>query len=220
MTEKRLSRISKVVSHRQKGLTLVLENIHDSHNVSAIFRSAESAGVDKIYLVYNTNKFPKIGRISSGSAKKWVELFRFKNIPDCYEVLRKEKYTIYNTYIDNPETINVYPRANNDQGISKEKLKEIAQTIKTKSLYDLDLTKPSAIVIGNEHTGVSEDAVKMSDGNFMVPMYGMVESLNVSVTAAICIYEALRQREIKNMYKEPGFTKKETEEKLKFYLSK
>lgn len=222
MTEKRASLIRKVVSHRQKGLTLVLENIHDPHNAAAIFRSAESAGIDKIYLVYNTNKFPKIGRISSGSAKKWVEIFRYKNIQECYEVLKKEGYTIYTTYIDNPDTgkVNVYPRPGNDQGISKENLKEIAKSIKTKSLYEIDLTKPSAIVIGNEHTGVSEDAVKFSDANFMIPMYGMVESLNVSVSAGICVFEALRQRELKGMYKDPGFTKKEAEEKLKFYMEK
>ncbi|CAN5390841.1 RNA methyltransferase [soil metagenome] len=195
MTDKRLSKIRNVVAHRQKGITLILENIHDSHNVSAILRSAESAGIDKLYLVYNTNKFPKIGRISSGSAKKWVELIRYKNISECYEVLKKDGYSIYSTYLDK-------------------------SPVNNKSLFDIDLTKNSAIVIGNEHEGVSEEAVKLADGNFIIPMYGMVESLNVSVTAAVCLYEALRQRELNGMYKNTGYTEQETVEKLEIYLGK
>lgn len=195
MTEERLLKIRNVVTHRQKGFTLVLENIHDAHNVSAILRSADSVGIDRLFLVYNTNKFPRIGRISSGSAKKWVELSRYKNISDCYEVLRKENFKIYSTFLDKSSD-------------------------KSTSLFDLDLTENVAIVIGNEHTGVSDDARNYSDGNFMIPMHGMVESLNVSVTAAVCLYEMLRQRTLKGMYDDPGFTKEELQEKMDHYLAK
>lgn len=194
MTEKRFLKISKVVSRRQNGLTIVIENVHDPHNVSAIFRTAEAVGIDKIYLIYNSNKFPKIGRLASASANKWIERFHFDNVDDCYKELRKLKFRIYSTYMK--------------------------QQTKSLSLYDLNLTKKTAIVIGNEHTGLSEEAVDKADGNFLIPMYGMVQSLNVSVAAAVCVYEALRQRELSGMYSKPQFTSKELKEKIQHYLSK
>ena len=175
MTEKRYNKLAKVINQRQEDLTVVLENIHDPHNVSAIFRSVESIGVDKVYLIYNTNRFPRIGKFSSASAKKWVRTEKFSTPEECFAVLKKEGYKIYTTHLSE-ENENV-------------------------SLYDLDLTGKCAIVVGNEHTGVSDEAVKLSDKNFVIPMYGMIQSLNVSVSAAICVYEALRQRELKGMYK-------------------
>ena len=194
MTEKRLNRFKSIVKKRQKFLTIVLENIHDPHNVSAIFRTADSAGIDKIYLVYNTNKFPKISNISSASAKKWIELVRFDSVKECFKNLRKEKYNIYSTHMSESE--------------------------KNYSLYELDLTKRAALVFGNEHLGVSDEAKSLSDKNFLIPMYGMVKSLNVSVSAAICLYEALRQRSGKGMYDKSAYTKKELIIKLEDYIKK
>ena len=85
MTDKRLNKVVKVVSARQKGLTVVLENVHDPHNVSAVIRTAESVGIDKIYLIYNKEKFPRISRVSSASAKKWVDVEKFSSVEDCYK---------------------------------------------------------------------------------------------------------------------------------------
>ena len=194
MTEKRLNKFKRVVNFRQKNLTLVLENIHDPHNVSAILRSCDAVGVDKVYLIYNTDKFPKIGRVSSASAKKWVELLRFNSVEECFKVLKKEKFKIYSTHI--------------------------SETGKNNSLYDIDLTKHVAIILGNEHAGVSEEVKKLSDSNLIIPMYGMIQSLNVSVSAAVCLYEALRQREKKGMYIKSAYTKKELNSKLENYLNK
>jgi tRNA (guanosine-2'-O-)-methyltransferase len=194
LTEQRLSKFTKVVNQRQKHLTVVLENVHDPHNVSAVLRSCDAVGIDKIYLIYNTNKFPKIGRVSSASAKKWIELKKFNNVDECFAELKKEKYKIYSTYM-------------NESG-------------KNKSLYDIDLTKKVAIVFGNEHAGVTDEAKEKSDGNFLIPMYGMIQSLNISVSVAVCLYEALRQREAKEMYKKSQYTKKELKAKLDYYLNK
>jgi len=194
MTEKRLKKFQFVVSKRQKFLTLVLENIHDPHNISAILRSADAVGIDKIFLVYNTNKFPKISRVSSASAKKWITLERFNNVQDCFNQLKKLKYNIYSTHI--------------------------SESGDNKSLYEIDLTKNSAIVLGNEHLGVTDEVKKYADGNLIIPMYGMIQSLNVSVSAAVCLYEALRQRELKNMYKKSKYTKTELSEKLKEYSNR
>jgi len=91
---------------------------------------------------------------------------------------------------------------------------------KDKSLYDLDLTKKTAIVIGNEHSGVSDEVKSLSDKNFLIPMFGMIQSLNVSVAAAVCVYEALRQRSLKGMYKKSKYTKEELYDKLNDYLNR
>jgi len=191
LTPKRFAKISDVVSKRQKYLTLVLENIHDPHNVSAILRSADAVGVGEIYLIYNTNKFPKIGKNSSGSARKWIDLRKFKSVESCFETLKSKNFRIFSTHIED--------------------------TDKGKSLFDLNLTGKTAIVLGNEHSGVSDEVVELSDANFFIPMHGMVQSLNVSVAAAICLYESLRQRQAKGMYNRSQFTKKELKDKLEDY---
>lgn len=193
MTEKRYNKILNVVKHRQDDFTVVLENIHDPHNVSAILRSVESAGVDKVYLVYNTNKFPRVGRVSSASANKWVSLEKYKTAEECFNKLKEQEYKIYTTHLGE-ESENV-------------------------SLYDLDLTEKCAIVIGNEHAGVSEEAVRLSDKNFVIPMYGMIQSLNVSVSAAICLFEGLRQRQLKGMY-DKQFMEEELNQKMEKYTKK
>jgi tRNA (guanosine-2'-O-)-methyltransferase len=194
LTEERFNRIKDVVQKRQKNLTVVLENIHDPHNVSAILRSADSVGVDKIYLIYNTNKFPKIGKASSASAKKWIDLIKFNNVKDCFDELHKHNFKIYSTDLtDNPKNL---------------------------SLYDINMSENVALVFGNEHEGVSDDVKNYSDCNFLIPMYGMIKSLNVSVSAAVCLYEALRQRKLNGLYKSSIYTNKELENKLKDYLKR
>lgn len=194
MTSKRLAKIKNVVGRRQKYFTVVLENIHDYHNVSAILRSADAAGIDKVYLIYNSNKFPKIGKRSSASARKWIELVKFDNVKDCFNELRKNGYKIYSSHI--------------------------TETKENYSLFSLDLTKKIALVFGNEHEGVSDEALKLSDKNFLIPMFGMIQSLNVSVAVAVSLYEALRQRELKGMYGKSQYSNKELEAKINHYLKK
>ena len=180
-TEKRIEKIRWVLSKRQPSLRLVIENIHDPHNVSAIFRTCDAAGIPKVSLIYNIEKFPKIGKKSSASAYKWIEREKIKTVEECYSQLREENYFIYATSL------------NSD----------------SKSLYELDFTKKSAIVFGNEHRGLSKEAEEFADERFFIPMYGMVQSLNVSVSAAISIYEALRQRTLKELYDKSDMSAKE-----------
>ncbi len=194
MTEQRYNKIKKVVNQRQRYLTVVLENVHDPHNVSAVLRSCDAVGIDKVYLIYNTNKFPKIGRVSSASAKKWVEVIKFRSVDECFAELKREKYRIYSTHI--------------------------SETGKNRSLYETDLTKRVAIVFGNEHAGVTEEVKQKSDGNLIIPMYGMIQSLNISVSVAVCIYEALRQRDARGMYRRTRYTKSELKTKLDYYINK
>ncbi|HOJ07314.1 MAG: RNA methyltransferase [Ignavibacteriota bacterium] len=172
-TEKRIEKITRVIKSRQHSLTVVLENIHDPHNVSAIFRTCDAVGIPKVNLIYNFETFPKIGKKSSASAFKWVEKEKFKTVDKCYSELRNNGFKIYASSL----------------------------TEHSKKLYELDLTKKAAIVVGNEHRGVSEEAAKYADDVFLIPQFGMVQSLNVSVAAAVILYEAMRQRLNKGMYK-------------------
>lgn len=193
MTEKRLFKFKTVIAKRQKYLTVVIENVHDPHNVSAILRTAESVGIDKVYLIYNGDeKFPRISKVSSASAKKWVELVKYTSAKECFKDLKKLKYKIFSTHM--------------------------VEDSKNDSLYELDLTNKVALVFGNEHRGVSDEIKELADGNFLIPMVGMVQSLNVSVSVAVCLFEAMRQRLDAGMYKKSAYTKKELTDKLANYL--
>jgi len=189
-SEKRTNKIISVINFRQKSLHVVLENIHDPHNVSAIFRTCDSVGVGRVSLVYNIEPFPKIGKKSSASAYKWVEREKYKNIKDCALLLKKDGFKVLVSSI----------------------------TDSSKSIYDFDLTKKTAIVFGNEHRGVSKEAEEIADEKFIIPMFGMVQSLNVSVAAAICLYEASRQRSLKGMYDKSEFSKDELEMKINEWI--
>ena len=90
----------------------------------------------------------------------------------------------------------------------------------SKNIYDLDLTGKVALILGNEHRGISEEAANLADQRFIIPMYGMVQSLNVSVSAAITIYEALRQRKLKGMYDKPTLSDGDTEKMIEEWNKK
>jgi tRNA (guanosine-2'-O-)-methyltransferase len=116
--------------------------------------------------------FPKVAGKSSASAKKWLELVHHRDHNELRRHLQKEQQTIYATAIN--------PAA--------------------RSIYEIDWTNPATIILGNEHRGVSREAIQIADHSIYIPMYGMVESLNVSVAAAIILYEACRQRQITDKY--------------------
>lgn len=171
-TERRQAKIDSVIKHRQPGLKIVFENIFDPHNVSAILRTCDAAGIPEISLLYNIEPFPKIGKKSSASAFKWIEKEKFTTVSECYSSLKVNGFTIFASTL----------------------------TPDAEDLYDLDLTGKTAIIVGNENRGLSEEAINLADKRFYIPMFGMVQSLNVSVASAIIIYEALRQRRLAGLY--------------------
>ncbi len=180
---RRIERIQTVLRKRQPDLTVVMENIHDPHNVSAVLRSCDAVGVMQVELLYTVEKFPRIGKKSSSSANKWLERRKHRSVDECYTTLRAEGFSIYATRLD-------------------------AAAV---SLYDLDLTKKVALVFGNEHRGVSDEAARKADGNFIIPMVGMIQSLNISVACAVSLYEAMRQRLQGHQYDTPKLTPEELE---------
>ncbi|HAL55964.1 MAG TPA: RNA methyltransferase [Bacteroidetes bacterium] len=191
-SERRLARMDSVLRRRQPDLTVVMENIHDPHNVSAMLRSCDAAGVMAVQLLYTQEKFPRIGKKSSASAGKWVERRQFKSIDACYERLRAEGFRIYATHLAEGSV----------------------------SLYGVDLTKKVAIVFGNEHRGVSDEAARKADGLLQIPMVGMIQSLNVSVACAITLFEALRERLEHGYYERPRFSEIELKKLLEEWAKK
>jgi tRNA (guanosine-2'-O-)-methyltransferase len=173
-SERRTAKVREVLSKRQPDLTVVMENIHDPHNVSAVLRSCDAVGVMQVQLLYNVEKFPRIGKKSSSSANKWLTWNKFKTVDECYADLRADGFAIYATHLSSESV----------------------------SLYDVDLTKKVALVFGNEHRGVSDEAAAKADGNFIIPMAGMIQSLNISVACAVSLYEAMRQRLATGAYSE------------------
>ncbi len=192
MTDRRRAKIEKVLSQRQKDLTLVLDNIHDPHNVSAIYRSCDAFGVHKVHLYYTDTPFPHLSEKTSASARKWVDTVRHKDKESLVTDLKNNGYQILAT--------NCTPEA--------------------KPLRDYDLTKPTAIIMGNEHSGVSEELFALADGEIYIPMFGMIQSFNVSVAAALLLGEASRQRQLKGMYDSKTFSEEEYQELLADWLER
>jgi len=173
MTNERRTKIETVLSKRQNDLTIVLENVFDPHNISAVMRSCDAVGVQEIYVL--TTKIPrhkKWGERSSSSAAKWLTVHQFDNAGECFAELRKKYTTILTTHLSG-DAVN---------------------------LYELDLSKSTALVFGNEHAGVSEEIRAMADGNFIIPQVGMIQSLNISVACAVSLYEAYRQKQLAGHY--------------------
>lgn len=167
MTPERKFRIEHVLSHRQNDLTVVLENVFDPHNISAVMRSCDAVGIQEIY-VLNTKipRHEKWGSRSSSSAAKWLTIHQYEDAQECFAHLRQRYSRILTTHLSSDAV----------------------------SLYQLDLTQSIALVFGNEHAGVSEEIRDLADGNFIIPQVGMIQSLNISVACAISVYEAFRQK--------------------------
>jgi tRNA (guanosine-2'-O-)-methyltransferase len=173
MTPERTEKLTFVLSKRQPDITVVLENVFDPHNVSAVMRTCDAVGVQDIYIL-NTkiSRHKKWGPRSSSSAAKWLTVHQFENASACFAELRKNYLTILTTHLS-------------DDAVS---------------LYNLDLTKSVALVFGNEHSGVSDEIREMADGNFIIPQSGIIQSLNISVACAVTLYEAFRQKNAAGHY--------------------
>lgn len=192
ITPERLARIRKVLSWRQKDLTLVLANIHDPHNVSAIYRSCDAFGVAQVHLYYTDTAFPSLSGKISASARKWVDTVRHPDRESLMKALRAGGHQVLAT----------------------------SCTPAARPVADYDLTRPTAIIMGNEHSGVSQELVDVVDGEVYIPMYGMIQSFNVSVAAAILLSEASRQRVVAGMYDNPTYTGDEFETRLAQWVEK
>lgn len=190
ITERRLARMRGVLARRQPGLTVVIENVHDPHNLSAVLRSCDAVGAASAHLVYTIEEMPKIHGGVAASAQRWLDIHIHDDIETCYEFLREQGFAIYATRLSEDAT----------------------------DLFAMDLTQPTALVFGNESRGVSDEAVSLADGSVIIPMMGMVESLNISVACAVSMFEASRQRRVAGMYDTPVWGEVELEDRLRAWL--
>jgi tRNA (guanosine-2'-O-)-methyltransferase len=167
MTEERRQKFERVLVHRQTDLTVVLENVFDPHNISAVMRSCDAIGIQEIF-VLNTQipRHKKWGFRSSSSAAKWLTVHQFEDTDACFAAIRKSYSSIFTTSL----------------------------TTQSINLYSMDLTRSMALVFGNEQYGVSDEINALADGNFLIPQVGMIQSLNISVACAVTLYEAYRQK--------------------------
>jgi tRNA (guanosine-2'-O-)-methyltransferase len=167
MTPERHNRLTSVLNKRQGDITIVLENVFDPHNISAVMRTCDAVGLQDIY-VLNTKIPPhkKWGAKSSSSAAKWLTIHQYDNAEECFLSLRKHYSKILTTHLSSDAI----------------------------SLHKIDFTKSIALVFGNEHSGVSDEIRALADGNFIIPQVGIIQSLNISVACAVTLYEAFRQK--------------------------
>lgn len=168
LTTRKRELFDKAVDNRTRYLTLVLEDIYQAQNTSAIQRTAESWGVQDLHIIENEHYFKHHKRIAKG-AGNWLTLHRYNdetnNSETCFQNLKEEGYQIAVTMLDE----------------------------NAKSIYDIDLSKKTAIVLGTELTGASDIALKYADAKIIIPTYGFTESLNVGAAAAV-ITQTLTER--------------------------
>ena len=175
MTPERKHKLLTILNKRQSNLTVVLENVFDPHNVSAVMRTCDSVGIQDMYTI-NTRVAPvrEWGFKSSSSARKWVTTHQFTDAKDCFKELRSKYNKIFTTHLAEYSV----------------------------GLYDIDFTESIALVFGNETYGVSDEIRAMADGNFVIPQVGIIQSLNISVACAVSIYEAYRQKKAAGHYEQ------------------
>lgn len=179
MTTERREKLLKVLNQRQSDLAVVMENVQDPHNISAVMRTCDAVGIQDIYIL-NTKipRHEKFGAKSSSSALKWLTIHEFDNNEKCFETLRKHYQSILTTHLSGD----------------------------AKSVYEIDFTRSTALVFGNEHDGVSDEVRNLADGNFIIPQMGIIQSLNISVACAVSIYEAYRQKSNAGQFHQPSLS--------------
>ncbi|RMF21427.1 MAG: RNA methyltransferase [Bacteroidetes bacterium] len=195
MTPERKRKFERVARYRQPNLTVVLENVHDPHNIGAVLRTCDSVGVREVYVLYTEPQLTEerivLGKRTAAGALKWVDVHLFTDLHACFRTVKQRYGTILSTHLGQQST----------------------------DLYDLDLTRSVALLFGNEHAGLSPEALTYVDGNFKIPQVGMVESLNISVACAVTLYEAFRQRRAKGWFGEqPLLPPEEQRAQLEEYL--
>ena len=187
MTPERRAKLLSVLNKRQDNITVVLENVFDPHNVSAVMRTCDAVGIQEMYTIHTKiGPQKEWGFKSSSSANRWVTIHQFSDVTECFAALRKRFSKIMTTHLG-------------DESVS---------------LYDIDFTESIALVFGNETLGVSEEIRVLADGNFNIPQQGIIRSLNISVACAVTIYEAYRQKNIAGHFSKPSMPKEKSDSLL------
>lgn len=172
-----------MLATRQPDLTVCLEQVHKPHNVSAIIRTADAVGVHQVHAVWPTTRMRTLVSSAAGS-NSWVNVKTHRTIGEAVGHLKSQGMQILAT--------NLSARA--------------------VDFRDIDYTRPTCILLGQEKSGISEEALQLADRDIIIPMIGMVQSLNVSVASALILYEAQRQRQNADMYRREASTLEQEEQ--------
>jgi len=190
VTPERLAKMKRVLKTRQWDLRVFMDYVYSEHNLSAIVRSADAVNVGKVY--YRHQKNIKINKHIAMKADQWMDLENVINIDEFYQNLKNDWYQIIVTVLDSDSV----------------------------DFRQVDYTQPTLIVLGNEVDGVSQESLKYATQKVYIPMYGMSQSLNVSVANAVMLYEAQRQRQLAGMYDKMQIPSEVYEETLKKWLAR
>ncbi|MFV9996947.1 MAG: tRNA (guanosine(18)-2'-O)-methyltransferase TrmH [Arsenophonus endosymbiont of Dermacentor nuttalli] len=171
MNSKRYARIRQVIAMRQPDLTVCLENVHKPHNISAVIRTADAVGIPEIHAIWYQNSSKNLSAAAAGS-NHWVKVKSHTTIENTISSCKAAGMQILAAHLTN----------------------------KAVDFRQIDYTQPTGIILGQERTGISKRALALAYHNILIPMMGMVQSLNVSVACTLILYEAQRQRQNANMY--------------------
>lgn len=168
-TESRWQRIQEIVSKRTRHLTVVVEDIYQPHNASAVLRSCDGFGIQDVHIIENKNEFEASSQVTIG-ADQWLTIHRHNkprtdNTAQCFAKLKEQGYKVIATTPHKDDT----------------------------NLNALDISGKTALVFGSEIDGISDRAMELADGFMKIPMYGFSESFNISVSAAVCLYNLTRR---------------------------
>ncbi len=171
MTPERLQRINQMLDQRQPDLTVCMEGVHKHHNLAAVVRTADAIGVSDVHAVWKSEEMEVRGGSAAGS-QNWIDVHNYSKTADAIAALKKQNMQVLVTNLSDTAV----------------------------DFREIDYTKPTAIILGQEKFGASELALELADQDIVIPMVGMVQSLNVSVACSVVLYEAQRQRQLAGMY--------------------
>lgn len=158
-SERRQELFDRLAPLRTRHISVLIEDIYQPHNASAVLRSCDCFGVQDVHVVERHNRFNPAGDVAVGSSK-WVDYYKYGSISDAVKHLRGKGYRIVATLPHENDTL----------------------------IADLDISRPTVLMFGTELTGLTQEAIDLADSYVKIPMYGFTESFNISVSAALCLY--------------------------------
>lgn len=190
-TAQRIERVKRLLSLRQPDLRVVLEGVAIAHNASAVIRTCDAAGILYLDLVSPNPDLLGINKAISTKAEKWLEVRIHKSLKSCLLPLKKKGFQVAVTHLGEGAV----------------------------EYTEFDYTRPLAIVFGSESEGVSAEALRVADHRIRIPMLGMVQSLNLSVSVGVILFEALKQRRAAGFYERRRLGDEEFDRYLRKWLA-
>lgn len=189
-TPQRIAKVKAVLERRQPDLRVVIDHVLIAHNASAVLRTCDAAGILYVDLISPNPAAIEFNRAISTRADKWLEISIYDTAEACLKPLKEKGFQIIATHLG-PDSL---------------------------SFREVDYTQPTVLLFGSEAEGVTPEALIWADQKIKIPMYGMVQSLNLSVSVGIILYEALRQREAKGFFRERRLPDEEYDRLIKKWL--